>query len=71
MIATLEAETQKKKAKRAKKPGNRSRFKYHRRGWSHFAYELDGALYTLAAPAAVVGAARRALARVAGGEAIE
>ena len=69
MIATLEAETQ--KAKRAKKPGNRSQFKHHRRGWSHFAYELDGALYTLAAPAAVVGAARRALARVAGGEAIE
>lgn len=54
MIATLEAETQKK---RAKKPGNRSRFKHHRRGWSHFAYELD--------------AARRALARVAGGEAVE
>lgn len=71
MIATLEAETQKKRAKRAKKPGNRSRFKHHRRGWSHFAYELDGALFTLAAPVAVVGAARRALARVAGGEAIE
>ena len=71
MIATLEAETQKKRAKKAKKPGNRSQFKHHRRGWSHFAYKLDGALYTLAAPAAVVGAARRALARVAGGEAIE
>ena len=71
MIATLEAETQKKRAKRAKKPGNRSRFKHHRRGWSHFAYELDGSIYTLAAPAAAVGATRRALARVAGGEAIE
>lgn len=35
MIATLEAETQKKRAKKAKKPGNRSRFKHHRRGWSH------------------------------------
>lgn len=68
MIATLEAETQKR---RAKKPGNRSRFKHHRRGWSHFAYELDGSLFALVAPAAVVGAARRALARVAGGEVVE
>lgn len=63
MIATLEAATQKKKAK---KTGNRAKFKHHRKGWSHFAYELDGGFYSLAAPVAVVGAARRALARVTG-----
>jgi hypothetical protein len=66
VIETLEAEQAKKKAK--KRTGNRAKFKHHRKGWSHFAYELDAAFYTLTAPVAVVGAARRALARVAGGE---
>lgn len=59
MIETLEAEQAKKKAK--KRTGNRAK------GWTHVNYELDGDLWSLNAPVAVVGAARRALARVTGG----
>jgi hypothetical protein len=64
MIETLEAAQAKKKAK--KRP-NRRKFKHHRKGWTHVNYELDGDLWSLNAPVAVVGAARRALARVTGG----
>lgn len=66
MIETLEAETQKRQAK--KKPTKR-KFKAHRHGWAHINYELGGDLWALNAPVAVVGAARRALARVHGEEA--
>lgn len=65
MIETLEAEQAKKKAK---KPSKR-KFKPHRRGWTHINYELGGDLWSLNAPVAVVGAARRALVRAQGEEA--
>lgn len=65
MIETLEAATQKRQAK---KKINRHKFKPHRRGWTHINYEMGGELWSLNAPVAVVGAARRALARVMGGE---
>lgn len=62
MIETLEIAQAKKQAKRA----NRHKFRPHRKGWSHVNYKLCGSLWSLNAPVAVVGAARRALARVNG-----
>lgn len=64
MIETLEAATQKRRAKKA----NRHTFKPHRKGWSHINYELGGNVWSLNAPVVVIGAARRALVRVGGGE---